>query len=327
MPTSRAEGSGLLREVSLASQATATADWVSMIRLPALLVLLASFPLSLFAADPAAAPRAPDQLIHPWQEGGWKGQLPGDWKTGGPEISEVTKHMGGTLTLKNISDPLLAYYAPVKRSATPTKGMVVCPGGGYNILAWDLEGTEIAAFLSGQGYHAWVLKYRLPREGKDEVRHLAALQDAQRSISYLRSQAVAIGVDPAAIGIMGFSAGGHLAAITSTSGNERAYPARDAIDAVPCRPDFSALIYPGYLLKNEQNPGLVPGPGAPPTFLSHSADDGLSYQNSSGFFDALRTHKIRAELHVWPDGGHGYGMRSPDSPKGWPSLLAAWLAK
>jgi acetyl esterase/lipase len=302
-----------------------------MIRLPALFCLWMLLPLH--AADtvggaPVPSPRASDQVIHPWQEGGWKGQpLPGDWKIDGPEVSGVIKHMGGTLTLKNISDPILAYYAPDKKPVGPVKGMVVCPGGGYHILAWDLEGTEIATFLNQQGYHAWVLKYRLPREGQDPVRHLPALQDAQRSISYLRSQAGTIGLDPAGIGIMGFSAGGHLAAITSASGNERAYPARDAIDAISCRPDFSALIYPAYLMKDDKIAGLVPGPGAPPAFLSHSADDELSYQNSSGYFDALRSHKIRAELHIWPDGGHGYGMRSPDSAKAWPSLLAAWLAK
>lgn len=292
------------------------------------LFLTASMPGTASAADPAPPRppvREPDKVLHPWQEGDWKGQLPGGWTLEGAEQPEVTGHMGGTLTLKNISDPVLAYFAPDKKPGKPGKGIIICPGGGYNILAWDLEGTEVATFLSARGYHAWVLKYRLPRKETDPIRHLPALQDAQRSLSLIRSQASTLGVDPSQLGIMGFSAGGHLAAITATTGNERAYPARDSIDHSPCRPDFCALIYPAYLLAGDKNPGLVPGPGSPPAFLSHSADDGLSYRNSSSFFDALQSRKIRAELHVWPDGGHGYGMRSPHTPKSWPQLLAAWL--
>ncbi len=299
-----------------------------MIRFRPVLALLLFSLLSSGAADPdRPSVREPDRLIHPWQEGGWKGQLPGDWKIESPEQSETTAHMGGTLTLKNISDPVLAYFAPDKKSESPGKGIIICPGGGYNILAWDLEGTEVATFLSRLGYHAWVLKYRLPRHGQDPVRHLPALQDAQRSLSLLRSQAAGIGLNPGQLGIMGFSAGGHLAALAATSGNERSYPAQDDIDQASCRPDFCALIYPAYLFKDGKNSGLVPGPGSPPAFLSHSADDGLTYRNSSQFFDALQAHKIRSELHLWPDGGHGYGMRSPTTPGAWPSLLAAWLAK
>lgn len=286
--------------------------------------------LSLPAADPApnrpATAHAPDRILHPWQEGTWAGQLPDNWKTGGPEQSEVIPHMGGTLTLKNISDPILAYYAPDKKSEQPAPGIIICPGGGYNILAWDLEGTEIAAFLGSRGYHAWVLKYRLPRKDLDAIRHLPALQDAQRSLSLIRQQAPVFNLDPSRLGIMGFSAGGHLAAITSTTGNNRAYPARDAIDATSCRPDFCALIYPGYLFTDAKSPGLIPGPGTPPVFLSHSADDPLTYQNSARFFDTLRSHNIPAELHVWPNGGHGYGMRPPHSPQPWPDLLANWIA-
>jgi len=280
---------------------------------------------SLFQAAAADPVPVPDQLLHPWQEGAWKGQLPGDWKLESPESSETTPHMGGTLALKNISDPVLAYYAPVPRPSLPAKGIMVCPGGGYNILAWDLEGTEIASWLSHLGYHAWVLKYRLPRPGTEDSRHLAALQDAQRSISLLRSKASALHLQPDQIGIMGFSAGGHLAAITSTTGNTRAYPARDAIDEIPCRPDFTVLIYPAYLVKDGHQPGLIPGPDAPRAFLSHSADDGLTSHNCSDYFYTLQSHHIPAELHLWPDGGHGYGMRSPLSPKSWPNLLAAWL--
>ncbi len=292
---------------------------------PALLCLLAALS-SLTAAGPMPV-RAPDRLLFPWQEGAWAGKLPSDWTVEGPEQSELTAHMGGTLTLKNISSPTLAYFAPDKKSDKPATGIIICPGGGYNILAWDLEGTEVAAFLSSKGIHSWVLKYRLPRKDLDPARHLPALQDAQRSLSLIRSQADRYNLDPTKLGIMGFSAGGHLAALTATSGNDRSYPARDAIDALPCRPDFCALIYPAYLFKDNKNPGLAPGPNTPPTFLSHSADDPLTYQNSTQFRDALQIHKIPSELHLWPDGGHGYGMRSPNSPAPWPGLLAAWIAR
>lgn len=300
---------------------------------------LLTLPSAIQAADAAPAPsaiqprppvREPDRLIHPWQEGDWKGKLPSDWSTPGPEIQVPTDHMGGIITIKNVSDPVLAYFAPATSStapATPAKGIIICPGGGYNILAWDHEGTEVATFLSARGYHAWVLKYRLPRPGNlDPVRHLPALQDAQRSISVLRSQAESYKLDPSQLGIMGFSAGGHLSAITSTSGNNRSYAPLDAIDKTSCRPDFCALIYPAYLFHDDKNEGLAPGPDAPPAFLCHSANDGLTYRNSSSWFDALQSHQIRSELHIFPDGGHGYGMRSPLSPKAWPELLAAWMA-
>ncbi|MDB6069273.1 MAG: xylanase, partial [Verrucomicrobiales bacterium] len=158
---------------------------------------LLAIPATTSAADPARPPvREPDRIIHPWQEGDWKGNLPSGWTTPGPEIQAPTDHMGGIITIKNVSDPILAYFAPAPASASAAKGLIICPGGGYNILAWDHEGTEVATFLSARGYHAWVLKYRLPRPGNlDTVRHLPALQDAQRSISFIRSQAETFKLD------------------------------------------------------------------------------------------------------------------------------------
>ncbi|MES2708966.1 MAG: alpha/beta hydrolase [Verrucomicrobiota bacterium] len=295
--------------------------------------VLMGFLTTVSAAPPnAPANREPDKVIHFWQEGDWKGGLPDQWKLEGPELSVPTDHMGGITTIKNISDPVLAYFAPDKAHAAEGKGkgIIICPGGGYNILAWDLEGTEIATWLSGLGYHAWVLKYRLPRPGTKDVRHLAALQDAQRALSLVRSQAKETGLNPDQLGIMGFSAGGHLAAMASLKFDERSYPARDAIDAVSCRPSFTVLIYAAYLVKDNDSPmdpEYVVTASTPPAFLSHAADDPIPCRTPIEYFQALRKNKVSAELHIWPDGGHGYGMRSALSPKDWPNRLAAWLAR
>lgn len=285
------------------------------------------------AAPPnAPANREPDKTIHLWQEGAWKGELPGQWKTEGAEVVVPTDHMGGITTIKNISDPVLAYFAPDKTKAADGKGkgIIICPGGGYNILAWDLEGTEIATWLSSLGYHAWVLKYRLPRPGTTDARHLAALQDAQRALSLVRSQAKDTGLNPDQLGIMGFSAGGHLAALASLKSDERSYPARDEIDAVSCRPSFTVLVYAAYLVKDNDStldPEYVINDKTPPAFLTHAADDPIPCRTPIEYFLALRKHNVPAELHLWPDGGHGYGMRSPLTPKAWPGLLATWLAR
>jgi acetyl esterase/lipase len=295
-----------------------------------LLCLLMSLCLSVVASgQEKPASRAADEVVKIWQEGDWKGALPEDWKVEGAEKQEVTQHMGGTLTLKNISEPLLEYYKPAGQPAS-TRAVIVCPGGGYHILAWDLEGTEVAAWLSSLGYHAFVLKYRLPR-GSD-VRHAAALQDAQRAISLVRSRAGGYGIAPDQIGIMGFSAGAHLSALAATQHGKRSYTAKDAIDAISCRPDFAGLIYPAYLLVDARKPdgGISPelpvAADTPPCFLVHAMDDPLPCANSTAWVLALQKLKVPAELHIYADGGHGYGLRSDKTVKAWSGDLAGWLA-
>lgn len=294
----------------------------------ALLLLSASAqePAAPAAAD--AAPRKEDAIVKLWHEGGWQGAMPGDWKPQGAESQEKTPHMGGTLAVKNVAETTLHYFKP----ATPgTRAVIICPGGGYNILAWDLEGTEIAEWLNRQGVHGFVLRYRLPRG--NEVRHAAALQDAQRAISYVRSQAAAYGVAPDQIGIMGFSAGAHLSALAATHHAKRSYDGRDAIDAVSCRPDFAGLIYSAYIQADPKKPlsgldELLPVDATtPPTFLAHAMDDPLPCSNAMTWALALQQHKVSAELHIYPDGGHGYGLRSDKSVKAWPAQMAAWLAR
>jgi len=296
-----------------------------------LLALLA--PLAALAQDAPApgpsAPRAPDETIPVWQTGEWRGQLPGDWAIPDPEKAETTPHMGGTLTLKNISVPALHYFKPSDEKKT-RRAIIICPGGGYNILAWDLEGTEIAQWLNSLGCHAFVLRYRLPR-GHD-TRHLAALQDAQRALSLLRSQADTRALDPSQIGIMGFSAGAHLSALAATNFQKRAYDGRDSIDKISCRPDFAALIYSAYLTKDpgDPAPGIHPdlpiGPDTPPAFLVHTLDDPLPAANATTWALALQKHRIPCELHLYATGGHGYGLRSDQPVRAWPRLMATWLA-
>jgi acetyl esterase/lipase len=303
-------------------------------RLPLLFTALLTFTAS--AQEPAtptpeAAPapaRKEDGIVKLWHEGAWQGAMPGGWKPEGEETSEKTAHMGGTLAVKNVAEPALHYYKP---AAPGTRAVIICPGGGYHILAWDLEGTEVAEWLNRQNIHAFVLKYRLPRG--NEERHAAALQDAQRAISFVRSQAQTYGLAQDQIGIMGFSAGAHLSALAATQFKKRSYDGRDAIDTVSCRPDFAGLIYPAYILKDQKDPAsglhaLLPaGADTPPAFLVHAMDDPLPCANSMAWVLAMQPLKVTAELHIYPDGGHGYGLRSDKSVKAWPAQMATWLAR
>jgi acetyl esterase/lipase len=280
--------------------------------------------------------REPDETIALWA-----GQPPGGWQAAGAEVREENPHMGGIVALKNVGDPSLAYFRPA--GTARDQAVIICPGGAYHLLAWDLEGTEVAAWLSGQGVHAYVLKYRLPRAG-DADRHAAALEDAQRAVSLVRHGAAARGIAADRIGIMGFSAGGHLAALTADRGSERTYAAADGIDAVACRPDFAALVYPAYLLADQNAPGGagVKDPeggatgvsplfrvaaGSPPVFMVHAVDDPVPVANCTAYLLAMKSRGIPAELHVYPDGGHGYGLRSTLSVRTWPERLSEWLGR
>ncbi len=202
--------------------------------------------------------------------------------------------------------------------------VLVLPGGGYQILSSDLEGSEVAHWLNKLGYVAAVLHYRVPdnREG--------ALQDGQRAISLLRSRAEELGIDPQRLGVMGFSAGGHLSARLAVDGNKRAYALVDEKDEKSCRPDFAMLIYPAYLLSKE--PGgvaaeVAPVAGVPPMFLAQSSDD--PYFGTPPYASALASAGVAVENHVYDKGGHGYGLRLPlDVPAArWSTDAADWLRK
>lgn len=248
----------------------------------------------------------------------WPGQAPGEKGDIGKQTSQTR---GGVTRISNVTVPKLAYYPAPKDKRTGTM-VVVCPGGAYRILAIDKEGTEIAEWLNSIGVDAAVLTYRVPRR-KGRKPWEAALQDAQRAMSIVRSKAKAWGVKPDHIGILGFSAGGHLCATTSTQHAKRTYPAIDDIDKVSCRPDFSVLIYPAYMVGKglKLNPEITVDKKTPPAFMVHNCFDRNTIDSSIAYCRALKANKIPAEVHIYAKGGHGFGMR-PEA-----GLCATWPAR
>ena len=265
----------------------------------------------------------------------WPGKVPDDTVVLPAEADLSKPHdqlIAGrpVIRLGNISTPTLTIYRsdPAKNTGA---AVVVCPGGGYTILAMDLEGTEVCEWLNSQGITAALLKYRVPA-GKGESKHpvTAPLQDVQRALGLLRHQAGELGVDPARIGVLGFSAGGHLAANVSNNYAKRTYTPVDAADAVSCRPDFCVLIYPGSLVVKDKNDALAPemkiDAATPPTFLAMAEDDGVRIENPLYYYLALKNAKVPAELHLYPNGGHGYGLRrTVVTVTSWPDRVADWM--
>lgn len=257
----------------------------------------------------------------------WPGTPPGE-KT--LIEHETNKNIKGINIISNVSKPTLTIFRPAKDKDTGA-AVVICPGGGYNILAWDLEGTEVAEWLNSLGITGIVLKYRVPRR-PDQAKGkppLGPLQDAQRTLSLVRSNAEKWRLDPKRIGILGFSAGGHLAASAATNFDRRAYEARDDIDRIDCRPDFAVLVYPGYLVKNDKkelSPDIRVRSECPPMFFAHAGNDGVPMENSVRMYLALKEAKVPAELHVYATGGHGFGLRPSKNPcSSWPKSCEAWL--
>jgi acetyl esterase/lipase len=251
----------------------------------------------------------------------WPGSVPGE--TAAKHAAAVTADGSNNVTrLTDVTDPVLEVF-PAPAGKGNGAAVIICPGGGYSILAINLEGYEIAAWLNKLGYTAFVLQYRVPQK------EAGALQDAQRAIRIVRSRAAEWGLQPGKIGMMGFSAGGSLTARASTEYNVNTYTAIDKADALSARPDFGILVYPAYLDKGANKtltPELKVDAKTPPMFLFATADD--PYSNSALVMaGALRDAKVPVEQHLYPKGGHGYGLRS-GNPAGetWPSLLEKWLA-
>jgi acetyl esterase/lipase len=214
--------------------------------------------------------------------------------------------------------------------------MVICPGGGYWDLFWELEGEEVAAWLNSQGITGVILKYRCPRRPGDAKGEppLGPRLDAQRAVSLVRSRAAEWGIDPNRIGIVGFSAGGHLALATATGFAKRLYEPIDAVDEAGCRPDFAIVCYPGYLKakeKDEIRPDLLIPADTPPIFLAHASDDkeshgGSNAENSVFAYLALKRAGIPTELHIYATGDHDFGVRQNEKlPSSWPRLCLRWL--
>jgi acetyl esterase/lipase len=241
---------------------------------------------------------------------------------------EVTE---STRMLTNVTKPTLTIYRPAKDKDTGA-AVLICPGGGYWNLYWQLEGEEVADWLNSLGVTGILLKYRVPRR-PDEPKGEPArrpLQDAQRAVRLVRSKAKEWGLDPKRIGMIGFSAGGHLAAATATSFDKRTYEPIDAIDKISCRPDFAILAYSGYLKakdKEELAPGLSVPAQTPPIFLVHGGDDIISSpEHSMVFYRALKQAGVPAELHIYAGAAHDFGVRSSDQPcSTWTRSCADWL--
>lgn len=244
------------------------------------------------------------------------------------EKSETSGETGGkpVISVTNVSTPTIALYPAPKEKATGA-AMVVCPGGAYNFLSYNMEGTEICEWLNDLGITAVLLKYRVPRR-EGQPKHLAPLQDVQRALSYVRAHAAEWEIKSDKIGVMGFSAGGHLSTMASTAFGERAYPVKDEIDRVSCRPDFCLLIYPAYI--DGENFQLAPevkvSKDIPPTMMVQTEDDS-SYVNSSIFYYyALKQAGVPAWLHLYSRGGHGYGLRDTGcAVNEWPERSADWF--
>jgi acetyl esterase/lipase len=263
----------------------------------------------------------------------WPAIAPGDKETL-PEEADTTKTNDNfvanrpLIRLGNVSKPTISIYQPTTVKQTGS-AVVVSPGGGYHILAMDLEGTEVCDWLNTIGVTAVLLKYRVPSRAGLE-KHTAALQDAQRAIGMVRQHASDWGIDKERIGILGFSAGGHLAAAASNRWESRSYAPIDAADELSCRPNFAVLIYPAYLTLKDQgdriSPELTLSSNTPPTFIAMAQDDPVRVENALFYSAALKTHHVPFELHIYPSGGHGYGLRpSQDVVTTWPARAADWM--
>ncbi len=264
----------------------------------------------------------------------WPGKVPGETAVLPPEL-DITKPkddlVGGrpVIRLGNVSTPTLTIYKPDPAKDTGA-AVLVCPGGGYYILALDLEGTEVCEWLNSIGVTGILLKYRVPRR-EGLPMYTAPLQDAQRAMGLIRHQAGALGIDPHRIGVLGFSAGGHLAAALSNNQGARSYPVVDAADQESCRPDFSVLVYPAYLTDKDKGDSVVPelpvsATNTPPTFLVMAEDDPIRPESALYYYVALKNAGVAAELHLYPKGGHGYGLRrTAVTVTTWPDRVADWM--
>ncbi len=236
------------------------------------------------------------------------------------------KDSAPTLRITNVTKPTLSVFRPAPEKQTGS-AFIICPGGGHRILAWDKEGTEVAQWLNTLGVTAIVLKYRVPARDENQ-RWRAAVQDAQRSVSVVRSKSAEWQIAPDRIGILGFSAGGETAALTALF-SQRKYSSIDDTDKIPHRPNMAVLVYPAYLVAKDGHslqPYIEVTGASPPMFFVHAGDDGVSPLNSICLYMKLREAKVPAELHVYGSGGHGFGLRpSKHACSKWPERCADWL--
>lgn len=294
--------------------------------------------LSAAAATAHAAVWQPGRGLE--QERIWPGAVPDALPHPKPEAvaSDWAK-------VTDVSEPTMTRYPPKGRNTGVA--VVVFPGGGYQILAMDLEGTEICDWLTSRGITCILLKYRVPNSGPtwvDNHRYYpkvqTALQDAQRTIGLVREHAAEWHIDPHKVGVIGFSAGGHLVAAVSTHFQQRTYPPVDAADQLSSRPDFAIAAYPGHLWLHEDDdratrdetdlrlrPDIHPTADTPPTFLVMAEDDHVDgVEQALAYYVALHKAGVPTEMHLYAQGGHAFGLRKPNLPVGqWPQLVETWL--
>jgi acetyl esterase/lipase len=264
----------------------------------------------------------------------WPGTPPGAPNVAtGQQEHDTTKSTDNMIAGKRVartgfvSKPTLAFY-PAPPSKNTGAVVVVFPGGAYQVLAYDLEGTEVCDWLNGIGVNCALVKYRVPNAGPFP-KYKQDLADAQRAVRLVREHATEWQIDPHRVGVLGFSAGGHLAAVLGAHASDPIYSPIDAADKLDARPDFTLLIYPGYLeLDDTHTLRLEVKPVAltPPTFLIQAEDDPVKVENAWLYYEALKQAKVPAELHLFANGGHGYGLRPTRLPvTHWPDLAATWL--
>ena len=296
--------------------------------------------LALTAGDPqrAAAQNAWQPSTGHTQIPIWPGVIP-DARPVGREVAGTVidasgkpKLVGGRpwIYVDSVSQPTLTVYSPGANNTGAA--VVVFPGGGYSVLAIDLEGTEACDWLTSTGITCVLLKYRVPCVKTGAYRDCrTALEDAQRTMGLVRLHAAQWHIDPHKIGVLGFSAGGHMVAAISTHFDKRLYPIVDSADRESCRPDFAIALYPGHLADPAHgfalNPGIKVTSRTPPTLLIQAEDDPVDpVENSLVYYSALRKAGVLAEMHVYVKGGHAFGLRRTESPiTGWPQLAETWL--
>src|SRR5688572_21579127 len=288
-------------------------------------------PIQVFAVVLALV--SPSAAAEPLTLNVWPGKPPGESKELPPEADQTKpsdKLIAGRRIIKlgNVSTPQLTVYRPATDIDTHA-AVVICPGGGHHILAYDLEGTEVAEWLNGIGVTGIVLKYRVPFR-HPEKRWLSAVQDGQRAVSLVRKNAVEWKLDPKRIGMLGFSAGGELAALVSLLGDHRQYEQVDEADQVSSRPDFAILVYPGGIVDNAtqaMRDHVKVSKESPPMFFVHAFDDNVSVLNTLLLAAELKKAGVSVEAHAYAKGGHGYGLRHvKDEPvTDWPKACEAWM--
>jgi acetyl esterase/lipase len=261
------------------------------------------------------------------------------WPSGAPEKPGVAieaekriepKSGKDVLRVTNVTEPTLTVYRPAPPITPNGTAVLVCPGGGYGILAIEHEGTQVCDWLNSLGVTAVLLKYRVPV--RDKTPGYEPLQDAQRAIGIVRQNALHWGINPKRVGILGFSAGGHLSVMASLHANERTYPTDPALDVADATPNFLIPIYPAYLVGRDDTFTLLPSiqvtPASPPICLVHAHDDNGVTSASASALLYVEYKKLNrpAELHIFSSGGHGFGMRQSEKPVAqWPQRVGEWM--